>query len=220
MQRFPRASTDSPPPCGEGLGVGVTQARRLRGSVAFLTSLFPVYPSPSRGGEYPRQMRLHAWRKRTSTEPRARYVARRSENGVGGGAPRRRGGRRARCVLAADGAAAARPRRGPFRHRARSQRPPAARLHHARRPLAAAGRGQGRRRSLPCHAAGVRGQALPFPSRRRPLRARARRMAARPAWAHRLGRLDADHAGGAAAAGRARALRRRQAAAGPAGVGA
>ena len=150
-----------------------------------------------------------------------RYVARRSANGAWSWrclvVAR---GRRARRDLAADGAAAARPRRGPLRHRARSQRPPAARLHHARRPLAPARRGQGRRPALPRHADGLRGQALPLPPRRRPVRA-----SARAAWQlvapspHRLRRLDADHAGGAPAAGRARAHRRRQAAPGAARAG-
>ena len=79
---------------------------------------------------------------------------------------------------------------------------------------------EGRRPALSCHAAGFRGQALPVPPRRRPY------AIGRAAWllvrhaAHRLRRLDADHAGGAPVAGRARALGRRQAAPGPARAGA
>ena len=71
-------------------------------------------------------------------------------------------------------------------------------------------------RALSRHADRLRGQALPLTPRRRPWaigRAAWQLVAPSP---HRLGRLDADHAGGAPAAGRARAHRRRQAAAGAA----
>ena len=90
-------------------------------------------------------------------------------------------------------------RRGAVGHRARPQRPAAARLHDGRRPLAPARRAEGRRPALSRHAAGLRGQALPHPPRRRPGRHRPRRLAARPPPPHRLRRLDADHAGGAPA---------------------
>ena len=56
----------------------------------------------------------------------------------------------------------------------------------------------------------LRGQALPHPSRRRSAGARARGVPARQQRAHRLGRLDADHAGGAAAGAAHRAQLRCQ----------
>jgi hypothetical protein len=67
--RSPRAPTDPPPPCGEGLGVGGrfnTIAFDLSGTIAamcsprqcprrsFLSDIHPTpSPSPSRGGEIP-----------------------------------------------------------------------------------------------------------------------------------------------------------------------
>ncbi len=110
------------------------------------------------------------------------------------------------------GAAPARGRGPSLGHRARPQRATAARLHHARRPLASAGRGQGCR---PRYLA----MLLAFEDKRfwrhggvdfvAIARAAAANAASPP---HRLRRLDADHAGGAPARGRARAHRRRQAA--------
>ena len=123
----------------------------------------------------------------------------------GDGAPSRRSGhsRRRPSRLSPDrGLAAAPARPGVHRdldRRGRPRRPAAAALHHRRRALAAAG-DQGRRRSDNsstmligyedqrfCRAR--RRRLVGAGARRRPVRARRR--------AHRLRRLDADHAGGA-----------------------
>ena len=77
------------------------------------------------------------------------------------------GRRRGRVGLGAAGAVVAGPRRGALRHRARPQRPAAPGLRGAGRPLAAAGRGEGRGPALPRHAHRLRGQALPQPRGRR-----------------------------------------------------
>ena len=115
-------------------------------------------------------------------------------------------------------AAVACPCRGVVRHRARPQRPAAARLHLARRPLASSGGGQGCRSALSRDADRVRGQALPTPSWRRSAGGGPGRMAAGSAPPPTVRRLDAHHAGGAAAAGRARAIAARQDPASPAGT--
>jgi hypothetical protein len=46
---WPRTRSSSPPPCGEGLGVGVVQLRAIDGSGALLLDPPPL-PSPA-GGE-------------------------------------------------------------------------------------------------------------------------------------------------------------------------
>ena len=94
----------------------------------------------------------------------------------------------------------------------RPQRTAAARLRHARGPLAPAGDTRRRRSALHRDAARLRGQALPHPSRRRSAGAGARGLAMAAQRPHRLRRLDADHAGGAPARAARRTHPRRQAA--------
>ena len=86
-----------------------------------------------------------------------------------------------------------------FNPRARPRRAAVAGLCYSRGPLAVAG-ADCRCRSAPFRAAvRVRGQAVPLPSGRRSAGAHARGVPACSKRAHSLGRLDADHAGGAAA---------------------
>ncbi len=83
--------------------------------------------------------------------------------------------------------------------RCRSQWAPVARLCHRRGPLAAAGADCRRRSAFLRHAVRVRGQALPGPSGRRSAGAGARGVSACQQRPDSLRRLDADHAGRAAA---------------------
>ncbi len=76
--------------------------------------------------------------------------------------------------------------------------------------LAAARHARAGRPDLPRSAARLRGQALLQAPRRRSPRLPARRLSIRHAWPHRLGRLDAHHAGGAAAGAAAASLARCQ----------
>ena len=122
-------------------------------------------------------------------------------------------GRRLRGLGRLAGAVAAGAGSPSLHHDRRSQWQAAARLCHGRRPLAAAGRCQDRRRSrLSQAAAGLRRPALPLPRRRRSAGARARRVSTGDPRSHRLRRLDHHHATGAADGAAARALGLRQAA--------
>ena len=109
----------------------------------------------------------------------------------------------------------ARPRFGAARldDRRRPRRPAAARLHPARRPLAAADDRRRGRSALSGDAARLRGRPLLCPPRRRLARDGARRRPVRDPRPRRLGRLDADDAGRAAdrAARRPQSFRQAQA---------
>ena len=77
----------------------------------------------------------------------------------------------------------------------RRQRPPAARLHHGRRQVAAEDHGRRRRPALSRAAQGLRGPPLRRALGHRPAGGGARRRAVDHARPHRVGRLDDLHAG-------------------------
>ena len=109
------------------------------------------------------------------------------------------------------GSRAARGGAGVLHAGGRPRRPSAAALHHAGRPLAAAGDAGGRRSAVPRDAVRLRGPSLHEPPWRRSAGARPRVLAVDRQRPHRVGRLHADHAGGAAARAAQRAELHRQA---------